>query len=256
MMTKPSISLMVICLFLIPDTPARADKTDRIIAGEKATIQSAVESQQRVNRLSDETRALFQDFQLELKRIEDLKAYNEQLRQQIQRQRQSLAETEQAIDDVAIVERQLTPLLNRMVTSLETFIQLDMPFLLEERRERVAFLKHTLNRADVDLAEKFRQVMDAYNVELDYANTIEAYRGTLEIGERAREVEFLRIGRVGLMYQSLGGSEIGAWNSDTGEWKSLSSRYARDIRLGLKVAKKQAAPELLLLPMPAPEPNS
>ena len=121
---------------------------------------------------------------------------------------------------------------------------------------RIAFLKHTLARADVTIAEKFRQVMEAYNVEMDYGNTIESYRGTLKIGENAREVEFLRVGRIGLLYQSLDGSDIGAWNNETRDWQELGGRYARDIRLGLKVAKKQAAPELLTLPMPAPEPAS
>ncbi len=141
-----------------------------------------------------------------------------------------------------------------MVKSLETFIRLDVPFLLEERFERIAFLKHTLARADVTIAEKFRQVIEAYNVELEYGNTIESYRGTLKLGDHSSEVEFLRVGRIGLMYQSLDGSEIGAWNKETEEWEPLGGLYSRDLRQALKVAKKQAAPEMLTLPMLAPEP--
>jgi len=243
------------CLFMLPGITALADKTDRIIEGEKSTIQSAVQSQQRVNSIADKTQQLFQDFQLELKRIEDLTAYNAQLEQQIRRQQQSMLETEKSIDDVATIERQLTPLLQRMVVALETFIRLDVPFLLQERFERIAFLKHTLARADVTLAEKFRQVMEAYNVELDYGNTIESYRGTLNTEEHSSEVEYLRVGRIGLFYQTLDGKDYGAWNNKTAQWVSLGGQYARDIRLGLKVAKKQAAPEMLTLPMPAPEAN-
>jgi len=240
---------------MLPGITALADKTDRIIEGEKSTIQSAVQSQQRVNSIADKTQQLFQDFQLELKRIEDLTAYNAQLEQQIRRQQQSMLETEKSIDDVATIERQLTPLLQRMVVALETFIRLDVPFLLQERFERIAFLKHTLARADVTLAEKFRQVMEAYNVELDYGNTIESYRGTLNTEEHSSEVEYLRVGRIGLFYQTLDGKDYGAWNNKTAQWVSLGGQYARDIRLGLKVAKKQAAPEMLTLPMPAPEAN-
>lgn len=248
--------LVVLSGAMLPGLTTLADKTDRIIEGEQANTKSAVQSQDRVNTIADKTQQLFQDYQLELKRIEDLTSYNTQLTQQICRQQQSMLETEKSIDDVAIIERQVTPLMERMVKSLETFIKLDVPFLLEERYERIAFLKHTLARADVTIAEKFRQVMEAYNVEMDYGNTIESYRGTLKIGENAREVEFLRVGRIGLLYQSLDGSDIGAWNNETRDWQELGGRYARDIRLGLKVAKKQAAPELLTLPMPAPEPAS
>lgn len=255
-MMRHYLKLMVASLLMLPGALALADKTDRIIDGEKANIQSAVASQERVNTISDKTQQLFQDFQLELKRIEDLQSYNNQLQSQIRRQQQSMLETEQSIQDVAIIERQLSPLLERMVKSLETFIRLDVPFLLDERFERIAFLKHTLGRTDVALSEKFRQVIDAYNVEVEYGNTIESYRGTLKLADRSSEVEFLRVGRVALLYQSLDGKEIGAWDSKLNQWSPLSSGYARDIRLGLKVAKKQAAPEMLTLPILAPESGS
>lgn len=250
---KLAARLAALLLLLGSPFPTLADKADQAIAGEKANIQSAVDSQKRIDAISDKTQQLFQDFQLELKRIDDLTMYNKQMEQQIRRQKDSIQETATAIDDVAIIERQLSPLLRRMVDSLETFIRLDVPFLLNERFERVAFLRHTLDRTDVTLSEKFRQVIDAYNVEVDYGNTIESYRGALTVNDRSREVEFLRIGRVALMYQSLDGKDLGAWNSRSGEWEALDGRYRRDIRLGLKVARKQAAPELLVLPILAPE---
>ncbi|MCG8534932.1 MAG: DUF3450 domain-containing protein [Pseudomonadales bacterium] len=252
MKMKAVMRLLVLGVSLI-HVSAWADKTDRIVEGEKANIKRAAQSQQRIDAISDKTQSLFQDFQLELKRIEDLKVYNLQLEQQIARQKQSIVDTKQAIQDVAIVERQITPLLTRMIDSMEAFINLDVPFLLEERFERVAFLRHTLQRTDVTLSEKYRQVIEAYNVEVNYGNTIESYRGTLKVNNQNREVEFLRIGRVGLMYQTLDGTELGAWNSRNRQWEPLDGRYRRDIRLGLKVARKQAAPELLTLPMLAPE---
>lgn len=255
-MIRRACNLVMAAVLLLPAVNTFADKTDRILEGEKANIRSAVQSQEKVNTISDKTQQLFQDFQLELKRIEDLQSYNLQLQQQIRRQQQSMLEMEQSIQDVAIIERQLSPLLQRMVKSLETFIRLDVPFLLDERFERIAFLKHLLTRTDVDLSEKFRQVIDAYNVELEYGNTIESYRGTLKLADRSSEVEFLRVGRVALLYQSLDGKEIGAWNSKQKGWQELGGAYVRDIRLGLKVAKKQAAPEMLTLPVLAPESGS
>ncbi len=252
-MIIPAVKRLIVVCCAVACTQVSADKTDRIIEGEKSNIKSAAQSQQRIDAISDKTQSLFQDFQLELKRIEDLKVYNLQLEQQITRQKQSIVETKQAIQDVAIVERQITPLLTRMIDSIEAFINLDVPFLLEERFERVAFLRHTLTRTDVTLSEKYRQVIEAYNVEVNYGNTIESYRGTLKLNEQSREVEFLRIGRIALMYQTLDGTELGAWNNRNKAWEPLDGRYRRDIRLGFKVARKQAAPELLTLPIMAPE---
>lgn len=232
---------------------ASAEKVDDIIGGEKATIQQGAQSQQRINRLSDATQEAFTDYQLELKRIEDLQVYNLQMEKQLQRQQEALVSAQQSIQDVAIIERQVTPLLARMIESLDTFIKLDLPFQLEERAERVQFLKNALERSDVSMAEKFRQVLDAYNIETEYGNTIEAWRGTLTLQDKPREVEFLRIGRITLMYQTLDGTGLGVWNTRTRAWEELDGRYRKDFRLGLKVARKQAAPELLTLPIQAPE---
>ena len=60
-------------------------------------------------------------------------------------------------------------------------MDLDIPFLMEERMERIAFLQDTLDRADVSVAEKFSQVLQAYQVENTYGTTIEAY--TINIGK-------------------------------------------------------------------------
>ena len=149
-MNHLSVTGVLLCA-LLACTNLWADKTDRIIQQQKANINSAAQSQRRIDNMSDKTQDLFQDFQMELKRIEDLKLYNLQLQQQIQRQKTSIETTKQYIQDVAIIERQITPLINSMIQSLETFISLDVPFLLEERSERVAFLKNTLKRTDVSL---------------------------------------------------------------------------------------------------------
>lgn len=241
----------IIALLLAWTAPAQADKVDQIISGEKTTIRQSAQSQQKIDQLSDATRDAFAQYQLELKRIEDLKVYNLQMERQLQRQQEAIASAEQSINDAAIVERQIQPLLARMVESLATFIELDLPFLREERKERVQFLQNTLDRSDVTLAEKFRQVMDAYAIEVEYGNTIEAWRGTLVWDSKPHEVEFLRVGRIALVYQTLDGNDLGMWNVKNQAWEPLEGRYRKDIRLGLKIARKQAAPELLTLPIPA-----
>ncbi len=244
---------LLACALLIGTAPAQADKVDQIISGEKATLRDAAKSQQTIDNLSDATQKAFADYQLELKRIEDLQIFNQQMQRQLERQKEAIASAEQSITDVAIIERQIQPLLARMVDALDIFINLDIPFLQDERHERVQFLKNTLDRSVVSLAEKFRQVMDAYAIEVEYGNTIEAWRGTLIWDSRPHEVEFLRLGRIALVYQTLDGNDLGVWNMKTQTWEALDGSYRKDVRLGLKIARKQAAPEMLTLPILAPE---
>ena len=81
----------------------------------------------------------------------------------------------------------------KMIDALDQFVELDMPFLLEERRQRVAFLRTLLERSDVTVAEKFRRLLEAYEIENDYGRTIESYKGSLDVDGASREVDFLRI---------------------------------------------------------------
>jgi hypothetical protein len=110
-----------------------------------------------------------------------------------------------------------------------------------------------MERSDVSSAEKFRRVIEAYQIENDYGRTIEAYKGTVPINGNEQEVDFLRIGRVSLAYQSVGGAHTGTWDKETGGWIELeASEFKNQIADGLRVARKQVAPDLLIVPVPAP----
>ena len=107
-----------------------------------------------------------------------------------------------------------------------------------------------ITRADVTNAEKFRRIIEAYQIENDYGNTIEAYRANIELAGKISSVDFLRLGRVALYYQRLDGSETGFWNNTEQRWEELPSEYRNPVRQGLRIARKEAAPDLLTLPVP------
>ena len=97
-----------------------------------------------------------------LKEIEGLRVYNAQLTKQIRSQEQEMGKLAESIDQVTLIERQITPLMLRMIDGLEQFVELDMPFLLDERRDRVARLREMMDRADVTASEKFSQVLTRF----------------------------------------------------------------------------------------------
>jgi hypothetical protein len=137
-----------------------------------------------------------------------------------------------------------------MLDGLSTFIELDVPFLKEERTERVTILRSLMNRADITNAEKFRRLLEAYQLENEYGRTIEAYTGKLPgAGEAARTVKFLRIGRVMLAYQTLDGEELGVWQSTTKKFEPIGADYRNAINKGFRIANKQAPPDLIRLPI-------
>jgi hypothetical protein len=159
----------------------------------------------------------------------------------------------ESIGNVALIERQIIPLMTRMVDALDEFVQLDTPFLMKERTERVGRLREMMERSDVTAAEKFRRVIEGYQIENDYGRTIEAYKGSTQVNGKELEVDFLRIGRVALMYQTVGGATTGAWDTTTGAYVELPpATYQKQVSDGLKIARKQVAPDLLVVPVAAP----
>ncbi len=231
---------------------AAGEPVEKIVAVGEARTQEGKAAQQRVDKLSDQTDVLLRDYKTVTKVVDGLKVYNGLLQKQIDNQLQEMTDLQESISQVSLIERQIVPLMVRMIDGLDKFIELDVPFLLAERKARVAGLRELLERADVTAAEKFRRVIEAYQIENDFGRTIEAYKGSLEVDGKAREVDFLRVGRVALLYQTVGGAHTGAWDRGSWKWVELPSEaYKSSVAQGLRIARKQVAPDLLMLPVAA-----
>ncbi|MEH6568476.1 MAG: DUF3450 domain-containing protein [Halioglobus sp.] len=232
----------------------QADTLESILEVGESKNEAAKKSQVKIDRLADETRDLLGDYKTVVKQVDGLKVYNGRLQRQIENQNKRVLEIDASISQVTVIQRQMTPLVIRMIDGLEQFVALDVPFAKEERVQRIGFLRSNLDRADVSVAEKFRGVLEAYNIELQYGRGMDTYRGSIDLGGTQREVDFLRIGRVALVYQTTDGAISGAWDKNGGAWMDLpSGEYDAAIRKGIRIAKKQATIELLNMPIPAPE---
>ena len=245
-------SLLGVGMVLGGTAMAQDSALEDIVETGKSRLAENREFQQRINKLDEEIREKVEAFRSVNKEIEGLEVYLAQLGRQVDSQEQEMADLEQSIEEVTLIKRQITPLMLKMVDGLEQFVNLDLPFRADQREERVAELKETLDRSDVSTPEKFRNVLQAYQTEIQYGRTIDAYRGTLEKDGNEREVDFLRIGRIALLYQSLDGLESGVWLEEEERWKTLPATYNSQIQEGLKIAREQAAPNLIRMPLPAP----
>jgi len=220
--------------------------------GEKRADDGA-KAQQQIDSVADQTEKIVNDFRTVSKVVDGLKVYNSLLQRQLDNQQDEMQALNDSISNVALVERQITPLMERMLDGLEEFVKLDTPFLLKERTERVKRLREMMERSDVTAAEKFRKIIEAYQIENDYGRTIEAYKGSLDINGKELEVDFLRIGRVALLYQTVGGQITGAWDNSSKSFVELPpATYQAQASMGLKIARKQVAPDLIVIPVQAP----
>ncbi|MEA5444808.1 DUF3450 domain-containing protein [Gammaproteobacteria bacterium AB-CW1] len=220
---------------------------------ERQISQAARASQERVDNLAQETREMLSEYLDVRQQTDRLSIYNDQVERLIRSQEEEKRSLEEQLEEVEVVEQEIYPLMIRMIESLERFVELDVPFLPEERAERIERLWSTLDRSDVTISEKYRNVMEAYQTEAEYGRNMEAYRGNLEMNGQERNVDFLRVGRLMLAYQTLDREETGFWNPVTRDWERLPDRYRSPINEGIRIARQQAAVDILQLPVPAPE---
>lgn len=229
---------------------ATAQSLEKPIEERVKANESGAESQKRVEEIATATDGLIGEYRLTMKKIESLDIFNNQLRSVVQSQDEELASLQRQIDGVEEVSRSVTPLMLKMIDSLDKFVAVDVPFDLEKRKDRVNQLRVLMRRSDVADAERYRRILEAYQIENDYGRTIETYPGTVTRDGTEVPVSYLRVGRIALMYKTDDGAEVGFWNSATKAFEPLGSDYLGWVSQALRVAKKQAAPELIKVPLP------
>ncbi len=233
---------------------AHANTVEAVLNVGQAKTVAAKKSQQKIDELAGETDDLLQDYKTVMKEVDGLRVYNARLEKQIANQVRRINDIEESIDKVTVIQRQVTPLVIRMIDGLEKFIELDIPFMMDERRQRIEFLRENVDRSDLSVAEKFRQVLEAYKIENEYGRKVSAYKGSLKINGVDRDVNFFRVGRVALLYQTTDTEISGYWDEEANDFVELDKgEYRNAILEGLRIARKEASIDILKLPIPAPE---
>jgi hypothetical protein len=248
------LSVVGVALAATTAAAAPGDAVRQTVQTQAQINDAAARSQTTVNQVADETQRLLEDYLQTKEQTDRLRIYNQQLMTLIRNQQDDIASINKQMKDIEVVEKEIIPLMLKMADTLGQFVKLDVPFLLQERTDRVTNLREMMDRADVTISEKYRRVMEAYQIETDYGRSIEAYRGNLKNEDGSeRAVDFLRVGRLLLAYQTIDREETGYWNKAEKKWEVLGGGYAGAIADGLRVARKQTAPDLINLPITAPE---
>lgn len=243
---------LALLMSVLPATQVAAQSVDAAVTAQTQTDNAAAASQQTINEVVDRTQDAANKYAQALAELDSLTKYNEQLQKQVNSQVEEMGSIQKQLTDIETTNREVMPLMERMVDTLDKFVAADVPFLLEERTNRVNNLKGIMDSADVAISEKYRRILEAYQIELEYGRTLEAYNGSLGEGANVRTVQFVRLGRVSLMYQTLDGAETGYYDAQKRAWVQDNS-YMQAVSDALSVARKEGAPNLIHVPVPAPQ---
>jgi len=183
-----------------------------------------------------------------------LARYNEQMNQNLSAQQARLSAIQQELVDIDATAEAVGTLVQRMFESIEKFIASDLPFLdptqasADSRSDRMNRIRELMESEETSVGEKYRRLIEAYQIELEYGRNMFSYKGKLDDG---RDADFLRLGRVSLAYRTLDGEEAGYWDAEQKAWV-VDSDLAKAIHEAVQIATKEVAPDLVRLPVPAP----
>ena len=248
----PSLAVLI-TIVLVFASPAFADKTDEIVNLGLSRNKSAAISQSKIDKLFDQTEKIVAESKQQEKVVTGLKLHNDRLRKSIEAQQEAINKLRFSIEEASLIERQIVPLMLQMISGLERFVSADLPFKYAERKQRIERIKGYLSNTNISAAERLRQVLEAFSTESDYGRTIDVYPETLTVDGNTLEVNILQIGRTVLYYQTADGKNSGIFDKETRSWKALPAKHNDGISRAMRVARKKIAPELMLLPLPAPE---
>jgi hypothetical protein len=236
---------------LCPLTAGGAEVEDSLEVVSK-TNRDASASQAKIDQLSREMRDLLEEYRKLQDGSDYQAAYTRELEELDRSQQRRIEELQREIAQVQVTRQRIVPLMRSMADALEKFVVLDLPFRHEERINAVLLLKERLNQPDLSASAKFRLLLEAYQLEQAYGASLEAWRDTLQFGGEELSVEFLRVGRLAMYFQSLDGETSAYWDAASDQWVTLDQDFNRSLLQAIRVARNLTAPQLLQLPMLAP----
>ncbi len=250
-MKKVAILGSAAAMLAVMGAPAGAQFKPALDTSEE-TANDTARSQQRIDQLDDQTAVLLNDYRANLKQLEAARRYNASLNRNIEAQDREITRLREDIDNVEGLQRATQPLMEEMVNRFSQVVSADMPFLIEERSARAARLSTVLDNPSMSAAQRYRLIVEAYQIENEYGRTIGAYEGTIGEGESALTGEFLRVGRIALIFKTPDDSVLRIYDTSQGDWANLDRSYLPDVKFGLRMAKEQTAPDVFFVPVKPP----
>lgn len=252
---KSKIAAAVIGMFAIAGSATATAQTDlRTLQNEEARIHEADrQAQSKVDSLFEQSQDLLYDYRAVVDEYENLKIYNDHVQTLVNDQESSIESLQRQINTIDETKQGVVPLMYKMIDALDQFVELDIPIHKERRQERVERLREIMTRSDVTTSEQYRQIIEAYQSEMDYGSGLIAYQGTLQFEGQEIAVDYFHLGRVAFLAQSLDLRNAWIFNNETKSWESLDDEFLSPLTTAIRMARKQTANDLVKLPIFAAE---
>ena len=217
---------------------------------QNKTNTASAQSQTRISHSADSTLSLRSDIEQLEEEVKNLDVYRKHLEALVKDQHSELSNIDQQISDIEQTRQGVVPLMYKMIDGLKQTVKNDKPIRIEQRNLRIEKLETMMTVANVSDAEKYRRILEAYQIELDYGIKLGVYQGKITLDDdKTIEVNILYLGRISLIARNFNQDKYWAWEQKEKAWTLLDSSLNSDLNHAYAVANKDVAPSLLTLPV-------
>lgn len=225
---------------------------DRARSIENNTNQSARISQDKIDKHADASLAMQAEIEKLQDEIKGLEVYRDHLSRMVDNQHEEITSIESQLIEIKTTRQGIVPLMYDMIASLNHLIENDLPLKKQQRLLRIEKLNSMMAQANISDAEKFRRILEASQIEMDYGIKLGVDKGTITLGDgKSIEVEMLHLGRISLIARSLDHSIYWRWDQKDQQWHTIDSDESVSLNKAFDVANNLVAPSLLHLPLSA-----
>ncbi|WP_035274266.1 DUF3450 domain-containing protein [Desulfogranum japonicum] len=242
--------LGILLVFLFTSAPVHSAEVDDQV---QKTVQSALstrkKNQQEEEQWRQEQARLQATFETLEAEVQELRLQQNQLETSIQDTQQRIVGKTSQIADIDEITAQIEPFLDELFISLKKAIDQGLPFLQEEREQRLYRITSLGSDPSVSISERYRRLAEALLVEAEYGFTTEVYQQKILLEGSETLVDIFRLGRLNLFYLTLDGTQCGSFNPAEKQWHPLSVTNLPAIQSVIAMGRKQHPIELVNLPI-------
>lgn len=242
-------STIIGALALTASNVASADALTELQKAEAKVFKASEKSQSKIDNIYEQTLALLAEYRNTVDQADILSGYNDHVQRMVDDQNANIKSLEDQIAGIDKTKQGVVPLMYKMIDTLEKFVELDVPMNIDARRERIQGLRDVMGNSNVSVSEQFRLVLEAYEIEANYGTVFGVYQGEIDLGGQKLTADFLHMGRISFVAQSLDMKHSWVWDNDTRSWDELGDEYTKAITDGIRMARKQLPLDLTKMPV-------
>ena len=246
---KSIIASTIIGALALTSNFVTADALTNLQKEEAKTFKASMKSQTKINSIYEQTIELLSEYRNTVDQAEVLSGYNDHVQRMVNDQKENILSLDSQIAGIDKIKQGVVPLMYKMIDTLEKFVELDVPINIERRKERIEGLRDIMGDSNVTTSEQFRLVLEAYEIESNYGTVFDAYQSELDLGDRKITADFVHMGRISLVAQSLDMKNAWVWNNESRSWDQLDDSYLKPITDTIRMARKQLPIDMTKLPV-------